>query len=51
MLSDLGAIISDVIGPITFSILEIGALPLEGTEEPFYQLLDTFPILKLSHLR
>jgi FkbM family methyltransferase len=28
---------------ITFTILEIGAVPLEGKPEPFHQLLDIFP--------
>ena len=28
---------------ITFTILEIGAVPLEGAPEPFHQLLDLFP--------
>lgn len=28
---------------ITFTILEIGAVPLEGAPEPFHQLLDVFP--------
>lgn len=28
---------------ISFTILEIGAAPLEGEPEPFYQLLDSFP--------
>ena len=28
---------------LSFTILEIGALPLEGQKEPFHQLLDIFP--------
>jgi FkbM family methyltransferase len=28
---------------LTFNILEIGAVPVEGEPEPFYQLLDLFP--------
>ncbi len=28
---------------VTFTILEIGAVPLEGAPEPFHQLLDFFP--------
>ncbi len=30
-------------GSLTFNILEVGAVPLEKTPEPFYQLLDIFP--------
>lgn len=32
---------------LTFTILEVGALPLEGQVEPFHQLLDFFPNSKI----
>lgn len=43
MLSKLSNLISKYDKSITFSILEIGGVPLDGHEEPFYQLLDLFP--------
>ncbi len=46
LINKIGAvakIISEIYGPLTFRILEIGALPLEGVTEPFHPLLDAFP--------
>ncbi len=37
------SIIKDHYGSLTFNILEVGALPLEESGEPFHQLLDFFP--------
>ncbi len=39
----LGEIVREAAGPLSFTILEIGALPLDGEEEPFSQLLNIFP--------
>lgn len=39
----LGKIIRDVAGEIAFTIIEVGALPLEGSVEIFHSLLDVFP--------
>ena len=39
----LGEIVREVESTLSFTILEIGARPLEGQKEPFYQLLDIFP--------
>ena len=36
-------LIQDSYGPIHFTILEIGALPIEGCNEPFHRLLEIFP--------
>jgi len=33
---------------LAFNMLNIGALPLEGAEEPFWQLLDVFPASSLA---
>lgn len=43
MIRSVAEIIKQVEGTPTFTIFEIGALPLEGQAEPFYQLLDIFP--------
>jgi FkbM family methyltransferase len=43
MLAQLAAIIRAVDPEVTFTILEVGALQLEETPEPFYELLDHFP--------
>lgn len=43
----LGKIIRKVYGPLIFTILDIGALPIEGANVPFYQLLDVFPGSKI----
>lgn len=42
-LQHLADIIKKVSPDLAFSILEIGAAPLEGETEPFYQLIDAFP--------
>jgi len=42
-LSALGKIIRETYGPLAFTVLEIGARPLEGQTESFHQLLDVFP--------
>ena len=39
--------VQDIEPKLSFTILEIGALPLEGKQEPFYQLLDIFPDSKI----
>ena len=39
----LGEIVREIASDLSFSILEIGAVPLGGQEEPFYRLLDIFP--------
>jgi len=39
----LGKLILKQEDSIKFTILEIGAVPLEGSPEPFHQLLDIFP--------
>ena len=39
----LGEIVREVESTLSFTILEIGAVPLEGKAEPFHQLLDIFP--------
>jgi len=33
----------DALRPLSFTMLEIGAAPIEGMVEPFYQLTDLFP--------
>ena len=43
MLKKLSKLIADNDKSITFSMLEIGGMPLGEQEEPFYQLLDLFP--------
>ena len=43
----LGEIVREVASTLTFTILEIGALPLEGQAEPFYKLVDLFPGSKI----
>ena len=39
----LGEIVREVDSTLSFTILEIGALPIEGQKEPFHQLLEIFP--------
>jgi len=39
----LSEIIHEVHQSLTFNIFEIGALPIEGQNEPFHQLIDLFP--------
>lgn len=39
----LGQVIHEVSDSLAFTILEVGALPLEGSSEPFHRLLDVFP--------
>lgn len=39
----LGKLVSQYAPDLSFTMLEIGALPLDGHEEPFYGLLDIFP--------
>lgn len=39
----LGQIVRGAASNLSFTILEIGALPLEGEAEPFHKLLDIFP--------
>lgn len=39
----LGKLVAQFSPSLTFTMLEIGALPLEGQEEPFHRLLDIFP--------
>lgn len=39
----VGELVRNVESTLTFTMLEIGALPVEGQKEPFYQLLDIFP--------
>ena len=46
-LNILGNMVREAAGSLAFTILEIGALPLEGQAEPFYQLLDLFPESKI----
>lgn len=43
MLGKLAKLIAEFDKSIKFSMLEIGGAPLDGQEEPFYQLLDLFP--------
>jgi len=43
----LGEIIKEVADNLSFTILEIGAVPLEGQVEPFHNLLDIFPGSKI----
>jgi len=43
MVRSLVETIKKVESALSFTIFEIGALPLEGQTEPFYQLLDFFP--------
>ena len=42
-LQGLAEIISRQYQPLTFSIVEIGARPIEAQHEPFYAILDAFP--------
>jgi FkbM family methyltransferase len=42
-LNILGKRVREAAGSLAFTILEIGALPLDGQTEPFYQLMDLFP--------
>ena len=39
----LGKLVSQFSPDLFFTMLEIGALPLENQEEPFHKLLDIFP--------
>ncbi len=39
----LGEIIREEKSTLSFTILEIGAVPLKGKKEPLHQLLDIFP--------
>jgi FkbM family methyltransferase len=39
----VGDILREAERTLSFTILEIGALPLQGQKEPFHQLLDIFP--------
>lgn len=39
----LSQIVQETASDLSFTILEIGALPLEGEEEPFHNLLNIFP--------
>ncbi len=39
----LGKLVSQFSPDLSFTMLEIGALPLEGQQEPFHKLLDIFP--------
>ena len=48
MLGKLAELISEYDKSIKFSMLEIGGVPLDGQEEPFYQLLDLFPGSKVT---
>jgi len=43
MLDQLASIINGELRQITFTVVEIGALQIEGHQEPFYRLLDLFP--------
>jgi FkbM family methyltransferase len=43
----LGQIVRETESNLSFTILEIGALPLEGEAEPFHKLLDLFPDSKV----
>ena len=48
-LNKMSQAIAQVVSPFTFSILEVGALPLKGTmAEPFHILLDIFPGSKVT---
>ncbi len=40
-------IIQEISNNLSFTILEIGALPIQGQAEPFHQLLDFFPESKI----
>ena len=42
-LSALGQLVNEIAPPVTFRMMEIGALPITSEQEPFYQLLDLFP--------
>lgn len=42
-IKDVGEMVRKADPAITFTILEIGALPIEGVKEPFHLLLDIFP--------
>ena len=42
-IKDLCKIISKISPSLSFTIFEIGALPVEGQEEPFHSLVDYFP--------
>lgn len=46
-LKELADLILGISNGISFHILEIGAVPLEGHDENFYQLLDLFPGSKI----
>lgn len=47
MLNKLANIIKDNNIELSFTLLEIGGVPLGGEEEPFYKLLDLFPTSKV----
>ena len=46
-LAQLKQIVCEVEKDLSFTILEIGALPIEGQPEPFHHLLDVFPQSKI----
>jgi len=39
----VGEIVREVESALSFTMLEVGALPVSGKKEPFHQLLDLFP--------
>lgn len=43
----IGALVNSVAPGITFTLLEIGALPVGELKEPFYQLIELFPGSKI----
>lgn len=43
MLTALRDLVHEAAGPCLFTMLEVGALPVEEHQEPFHQLLDIFP--------
>ncbi|MCO4781181.1 MAG: FkbM family methyltransferase [Candidatus Cloacimonetes bacterium] len=47
MVEALAKLILQIDPKLAFTILEIGALPLEGSPEPFYCLVDYFPASKI----
>ena len=44
----LAKLLADKHYPLVFNILELGAVPLEGTPEPFFALLEFFPGSRIS---
>ena len=49
-LESLSKIVKATDPELSFNILEIGAVPLDGEEERFYSLLELFPGSRISGL-